>query len=70
MALFVHAAHLQRMSLFIFCKDYGIGQKKVRLIFAGEQNNPDGGRCANVGTFSLKRSSHPAVRHNEGHAAA
>lgn len=68
MASFVHAAHLQTMSL-IFCKDYGIGQKKVRLIFAGERNKPHG-RRANVGTLSFKRSSYPAVRHNKGHAAA
>lgn len=69
-ASFVHAAHLQTMSL-IFCKDYGIGQKKVRLIFAGERNNPNGRRRrANVGTLSFKRSSHPAVRHNKEHAAA
>lgn len=69
MASFVHAAHLQTMSL-IFCKDYGIGQKKVRLIFAGERNDPNGRRHANVGTLSFERSSHPAVRHNKGHAAA
>lgn len=52
-ASFVHAAHLQTTSL-IFCKDYGIGQKKVRLIFAGERNDPNGRRRANVGTLVLQ----------------
>lgn len=68
MASFVHAAHLQRMSLK-FCKDYGVGQKKVSLIFAGEQTT---GMVVVVRTLALcpkKRSSLPAIRHNGGHVA-
>lgn len=50
------------------CRDYGIGQKKVRLLW--DVITQMVCRCASVGTLSLERSSHPAVRHDGGHAAA